>query len=309
MASNYAPLELKKKIITGAKDGPRLLIVGGIHGDEFEPMAAIRRLMQAIHPSQLQGQVILLPVANEAAFVCGRRMAYDEMDLARTCPGRPDGSITECTAYAVSQLIRGCDYLIDLHTGGTHYEVSPLAGYTCHEKPYVKATQRRMAEAFNLPLVWGTAPDLQGRTLSVARDHDIPAIYAEWGGGACDQAGVDAYVEGCLNVMAHLDMIERDVPPSKVQYHIEDHGSQSGNLLRDNLSPLTGFFEPCVSLNDQVSEGSVLGIVTDVLGHDDATVVAGHSGTIICLRRFARVFAGDSLAHIVDLHDNTNHNS
>ena len=40
-----------------------------------------------------------------------------------------------------------------------------------------------MARAFNLPLIWGTDASLEGRSLSVARDAAVPAIYAEYLGG------------------------------------------------------------------------------------------------------------------------------
>lgn len=61
-------VELKIRIITSARDGPDLLILGGIHGDEFESMAAIRRLIAAIYPLPLRGRLICIPVVNEAAY-------------------------------------------------------------------------------------------------------------------------------------------------------------------------------------------------------------------------------------------------
>lgn len=49
-----------------------------------------------------------------------------------------------------------------------------------------------MARAFGLPLIWGTDPTLPGRSLSVARDANVPAIYAEYLGGGRLNSGVDA---------------------------------------------------------------------------------------------------------------------
>ena len=37
-------VKLQKIVIEGAADGPHMLITGGVHGDEYESMAAIRRL-------------------------------------------------------------------------------------------------------------------------------------------------------------------------------------------------------------------------------------------------------------------------
>src|SRR5689334_2903938 len=86
------------------------LSTGGVHGDEWEPMQAVRRLMRELVPATLRGRVTLVPVVNEAAFARGRRTAEDELDLARTCPGREDGSLTEQTAAALSRMIHTADY-------------------------------------------------------------------------------------------------------------------------------------------------------------------------------------------------------
>src|SRR5688500_13219448 len=111
-------IELTHKVVSGGQPGPRLLITGGVHGDEYEPMAAVRRLIGELDPSALRGTVTLVPVVNEPAFARCARMADDGLDLARTCPGRDDGSITERIAAALARLIRGADYYIDMHTAG-----------------------------------------------------------------------------------------------------------------------------------------------------------------------------------------------
>src|SRR5262245_54583702 len=111
-------IELKRLTFAGQTGGPRLLITGGVRGDEFEPMAAIR-LLTALFDSGhravagFRGSVTLIPIVNEAAFLRGHRCGPDGQDLARTCPGRPDGSITEQTAWALSESIRAADYYID----------------------------------------------------------------------------------------------------------------------------------------------------------------------------------------------------
>ena len=87
-------MQLQTREIVGQQPGPHLLITGGVHGDEFEPMAAVRRLMAEIDPQALRGKLSLVPIVNESAFRLGRRTGEDGKDLARTCPGREDGSLT-----------------------------------------------------------------------------------------------------------------------------------------------------------------------------------------------------------------------
>src|SRR5947209_7577025 len=92
---------LRSKVLAGRGEGPHLLITGGVHGDEFEPMAAVRRLLREIDPARLRGRITFVPVVNEPAFERGRRTAEDGLDLARTCPGRDDGSMTERIAASL----------------------------------------------------------------------------------------------------------------------------------------------------------------------------------------------------------------
>ncbi len=80
------------------------------------------------------------------------------------------------------------------------------------------------------------------------------AIYVEYLGAAtCDSAGVEAYVQGCVNVMGELVMVE-------------DNSEGAGHMQIQNQSPITGFFEPAVGLGDSVRVGDVLGRVTDMMG-------------------------------------------
>jgi predicted deacylase len=296
-------MDLARHEIAGSSPGPHVLITGGVHGDEFEPMAAIRRLMTLIRPETLRGRVTLVPVVNEPAFRLGRRVAEDGLDLARTCPGRPDGSITEQIAHALSALIRSADYYIDLHTGGTRYRVLPLAGYTLHPDLAVLATQRQMARAFGLPVVWGTDPMLNGRSLSVARDARVPAIYAEYqGGGGCDPVGIATYVDGCLRVLALSGLIEGGPPvPSEAPLIVEDTRLGSGHMQVNHPAPCEGFFEPAVALGQSVRAGDILGTVSDPLGQAVVTVRAAHPGLVLVLHTFARVDAGEGLAVVLEM--------
>ena len=294
-------MELQRREILGHTAGPHLLITGGVHGDEFEPMAAIRELMNRIEPSKLRGKLTLVPIVNEQAFLRGQRTAEDNLDLARTCPGRADGSITEQIAEALSRLIRAADFYIDLHTGGTAFTLLPLVGYMLHPNAEVLATQRRMARAFNVPIIWGTNPKLDGRSLSVARDANVPSLYAEWGGGGgCDPVGIEGYVSGCLGVLAEIGMIDSSPSAAVISLVIEDARENSGHLQICNTSPIDGFFEPAVRLGDHVQAGDLLGTVVDVLGSDRRRVESGQTGLVFCLHTFRRVKQGVAVAVVLE---------
>ncbi len=291
--------QLISTIYYGA-DGPTLLITAGVHGDEYEPMLAIRSLFPILESTNLRGKVILVPVVNASAYAHGARTAEDGLDLARVCPGQIDGSITRRIAHHLSELIRVSDFYIDLHTGGAALSLIPLAGYLLHADPAILETQRQMARAFNLPFIWGTTPTLNGRSLSVARDAGVPAIYVEYGGGTgFNAAAVADLASGCLNVMAELKMIDRPLPPRQKQQIIEDPSPQSGHLQINYPSPLNGTFEPAATLSQCIEPGEVIGRITDPNTGASAAIRAEKAGLLVMLRAMPRVQVGDALATIV----------
>jgi predicted deacylase len=281
---------------------PQLLIIAGIHGDEFEPMVAVRELMRRLQATPVRGRITCIPISNMPAFLRGQRTGDDEKDLARTMPGRTDGTPTEQIAAALSPLIREADYFIDLHTGGRLFRISPLAGYVLHRDPRVLDVQRAMARAFNCPIVWGTHPGHQGRTLSVARDAGVPAIYVEAGGGErFESAAVELCVTGCLNVAASLGFIDHPTPPSRVAHFVEDPRDNSRHLQVMQPAPASGFFEPVVELGQRVEAGELWGTVVDSFGATLGEVAAAESGLALLLRAVPSVRQGESTGGVLPL--------
>ena len=284
-----------------AGEGSRLLITAGVHGDEYEGIETIRKLIEWVDPNQLRGQLTLVPVVNESAFSRKSRIGEDGLDLARTCPGKEDGTLTERVARQLSQLIRQSDYYIDLHSGGRIMQVDPLVGYQLVSDTSVLNSQRLMAKAFGLPLVWGTSAELEGRSLSIARDAKVPAIYAEYlGGGGYSATGVRAYFEGCLNVMAEIGMLDPRPASPVPELVVEDPRPQSGHMQICHPSPAAGYFESVVALGQTVEQGQILGKVVKPKEASGVKVTADQSGRIVVLRTCPAVKEGDSLAVILE---------
>lgn len=295
-------MPLRYQTIVGRQDGPHLLITAGVHGDEWEPMVAVRQLLTEIRPEDLSGRLTLVPVVNEPAYRLGQRVGDDGLDLARVCPGRAEGSATERIAHELAELMRDANFYIDLHTGGVQLRLWPLTGYVLHPNERVLEQQRLLARAFNLPFIWGTDPTVIGRTLSVARDLSIPAIYAEYLGSVpfCDDA-VAAYVEGCRNVMIELKMLPGECPPSKLCFLAEDPRLGSGHLQVCHPAPANGLFQPLVELGDTVAAGAPIGRFMADEADKPVPILAEQSGRVVSLRSFPRVNAGDGLGVVVNV--------
>ncbi len=159
-----------------------------------------------------------------------------------------------------------------------------------------------MASVFGLPIVWGTDPNLNGRSLSVARDANVPAIYAEFlGGGGCEPRGVTAYVRGCRNILIDLDILDGQIDlPSTKPLLIEDGRPNAGYLQIHHPSPQDGYFHPAVTLGQRVRAGDAIGTVCDPLGRASQNIHATQNGIILVLRTFPSVHQNDSLAVILE---------
>lgn len=287
---------------------PHLLILGGVHGDEPAGVEAAMELIKRFNAITVRGCITVVPIVNPPAWQSQSRCGPDGLDLARTCPGRRDGSPTERIAAAVSRLISESTALVDLHTGGRAMEIFPLAGYMMVRDAAILKQQRRMASTFSMPIIWGTSAELNGRTLSVARDHRIPAIYAENGGAEANPKIVSAYVNGCLSVAAMLGLVDvidvidatRPSPSTDQPIVVEDTSSGSGHLQICQPSPCDGRFEACVALGDEVTAGDPLGSVIATDTRRRVTVEAEKTGKLIALRAISDVQRGDSLGVILE---------
>jgi predicted deacylase len=294
-------VQLPVLVVRGAAEGKTLLATAGVHGDEFEGMAALRRLCDELDPSALRGTLVAVPVANPPAYEAGLRVNPDDrQDMARVFPGDPRGTLTEQLAHALAErFIGAADFYCDLHSAGQYYRMPPLVGYQLRPEPLLGA-QRAAARAFGLPLVWGTTV-FPGRSLSAAGERGVPALYVETTGeGRCRRADVDAYRRGLLNLMIHLGIVPGLLPTEARCRVIEDAGPQAGFLQVQNRSPVAGFFESEVEVMAEVTAGQRLGAVRDTLGAVRHVVAAPHAGLVVFLRTFPRVLPGDPLCTVLE---------
>jgi len=96
-----------------------------------------------------------------------QNLAYqDSRNLNRTFPGRPDGNLTERTAFAITELIRRerIDMTIDVHEASLGYPV--VSTYVCHQRAEdLCAMASMMLEAEQFPMKNEVSPKtLRGLT-------------------------------------------------------------------------------------------------------------------------------------------------
>jgi predicted deacylase len=293
----------KVNYIDSGYPGSRVLLTAGIHGDEYEPILTAIELISSLPECLVNGSVTIVPFSNESAYANSSRFGEDGLDLARICPGSPNGTITERAASHISALINEADYFIDMHTGGLSYEIYPLAGYMLHPSPQVLKKQQEMAFAFNLPLVWGTDYRPEGRTLSVAREAEVPAIYVEYGGGTGTRTEViQKYKSGVMNVLRYLNMLKDPIIQTECdKYWVEDYRQDSGYLQGKMPSPVDGIFVADVKIGDMIKAGEAFGKVIESFSGKQVGLFADIDGLVFLLRTMVKVKQGDALGGIMPI--------
>jgi predicted deacylase len=248
---------------TGARDGPHVSLIAGIHGGEYSSIAAVIRFMRALDPKELRGRITAVPVVSMPSFRA--RMAFvlpqDGKNLNRCFPGDPDGTFGDVLAHAIfERLIAPADALLDLHGGDLVEALEPFALYD--ESP-VEDRARELAIAFGLPYVVrnrAAGAPIGGTTSAAAAAAGVPAVTAEAGGcGLLEEEAVGLLTDGVGEALRRLGMLPGEPRPPR-----EDQRTVGRFVwLR---STVEGWWEPAVRVGEEVAESALLGTVKNLYG-------------------------------------------
>jgi predicted deacylase len=269
-------------IVNGSRPGPRLCVGAGIHGDEYEGMEAIRRVLRETNPHQLRGALIGLPCVNVPAFETASRVSMvDHANLNRVFPGDATGSLSmRWAATFVREVIPSVDAFLDLHSGGASGLIAPC---TIVQGGY-ESLAMDLGLAVGHELIWKG-----GRWGGTARVSSLqagkPAVTVEiGGGGGCREETVDAHVSGILNVMRYLGLVDGE--PTRPGEYKEVEGTTV-------LAACGGFFRAEVVPGQMVKAKEVLATIVDHFGHRLEVITAPRDGVVLWTRWRSTIFPGD----------------
>lgn len=284
--------------------GPTVALLGGVHGDEDEGVLAVLRVLHDLAGAPLRGTVRAVARAHATAWAAATRTGpLDSANLARCFPGDPKaGPTAEVAASITASVIDGADLLIDLHSAGQAYCMPLFCGFV-RDAGDVDGS-RRAAAAFGAPLVWAHSGVAPGRSLSVAAELGVAAIYAECGGGGGIRGDhLDAYTRGVLAVLTEFGLLPAvPAPPPEPASWVYDGG---GDLDSGVVAAHDGFFVSSADAGDRVHRGAEIGRLHGYDGTLLEIVTATSAGRVMFLRRKARTRAGEVLFSLAGLDDGT----
>ena len=282
-------------------DGPRVLLMAGNHGDEYEGQIALLKLARTLRPEDIAGRLTILSAANFPAIRAGLRTSpIDGGNLNRNFPGDPDGSPTEIMAHFIeSELMAGADWVIDVHSGGSSLEYIPAVLTRATEDTEQLSAAKKALQVFGAPIgfvmVWG-----EDRTsMAAARRQGAIGITTELGGGGTVTPATLGLAErGVRRVLHHIGLLrggDGAVPapeptPTRMMEVRPEHYVYASDA---------GLFEPLVDLGDRIEAGQPVARIHfyDTPWREPETVDAAAGGVVICKRVPCLTERGDCLFH------------
>jgi predicted deacylase len=298
-AGTDAGTRIPVSVVQGAREGPVLALVAGIHGSEPSPILALQRVREDLDPSLLSGTVILVHIANVPSFVHRTiyRGPWDQKNLNRVFPGKADGTVSERIAYAITRdVIDQCDYLVDMHSGDGNEQLRPYA-YWNHlgVDENVDSVAREMTRAFGLDhiVVDRGRPSDRNATVfcsNTAQVRGKPAVTTEAGEMGVPTAEMIAQnIRGAFGVMRYLRMLPGPV-------HLVDPVWIDPSVVV--TSPHAGTWHPVVRAEQIVSENDLLGRITDYFGALVADVRSPMTGLLLYVVVSPAISEGEPLAMV-----------
>ncbi len=298
-AKDGAGTEIPFTVINGAKPGPVLAVVAGVHAFEYPPILALYRLKDTIDPKTLKGTVLMVHIANLPSFK--RRTIYygpdDWKNLNRVFPGDLGGTMSQRIAAVIDrEVVKRADALLDMHCGDGNEALIPYTYWMISGDKAFDARTRELALAFGLPHI--IIDDTRGHDLkdskylgNTAVLQGKPAITTEAGFlGRTDEESIARNVRGVLGVMRHLGMTAAGPGPATDPVWIDKYEVV--------YSKHDGLFTPRVEMGYYVQEGQIVGTITDYLGQTKEDVKAPFTGILLYVIGTPPCNAGEPLFEV-----------
>lgn len=296
-------LAIPVAVINGVRPGPVVAFVAGSHGTEYSSIVALQRLIPRIDPAKLAGTVIIVPLLNIPSFegMTPHLNPVDRKSMNGNYPGDLSGTQTQrALAVVTSQIVTPAAVVVDLHGGDLDENLRPYSYWFRGGRAAQDSASLALVMAFGLDhiIVTDVNPDAPnaGRTLSgqsLVRGKTV--LVAEAGrSGMVDQADLTALVEGSLNVLGALRMLDRTWRPVRNPVWLDGAGSR---IAADSL----GFFFASIDRDVRVTKGQVLGYTTDLLGKKTGEILSPIDGLVTFIRGVPSMWPRATLANVLPI--------
>ncbi|HEY8505930.1 MAG TPA: succinylglutamate desuccinylase/aspartoacylase family protein, partial [Gemmataceae bacterium] len=268
-------------VVKGAKDGKKVLLAAGVHGDEASPVRVVQKTLAGLNPANMSGTVVgVFDLSRPAKEFVQRRWPTNEtggnlVDFNRVWPGNESGNPPARHAWLLwNRLFKNnVDVALDFHTAATSSDFT-LFIFADLRKP----ENQRLAELFPAEQIKDD-PGLSGTLETAFVEAGIPAVTIEVGGPRrLDLPKIRACVEGARNVLVDYRVLDE-----KVGRTAKDSKAFLGNKLEEIRATTGGFVELHVKLGEKVTPGQKVAVQFNSFGDVVQEYSAGVEGEVAIL--------------------------
>lgn len=279
------------------RQGRRISIVTGIHGDELEGQYVCYELQRRIRerPKQLTGTVDIYPALNPLGIdSVTRGIPSFDLDMNRIFPGRQDGDMNEALAAGIIADLEGSDLCLDIHASNIFIT----------EIPQIRINKRHadrllpLAMLANVDLIWvhSNATVLEATLAYSLNSRNTPTLVVEMGVGMrITKEYGDQLVDGIFRLMAELGIWQGEPPAVRTPVVSQEDGEVA--FLNASRS---GIWLKTLNHGARLNVGDELGKILDPLrGEVLHSVTAPVEGWLFTIREYPVVDQGSLLARIL----------
>jgi predicted deacylase len=282
------PIQVPVIVHRAKNDGPTLLLMAGMHGDEINGMEIIRRVIRKGWNRPNAGTVICIPVFNIFGFLNVSRELPDGRDLNRSFPGSNSGSLASQFAYHfMKEIAPFVDYVIDFHTGSA--QRNNFSQIRC---VFSDEESLALAQVFNPPFIIHSSYISKSIRESMNKRRKKILLFEGGKTNSIEEKVVVEGLDGIKRMLEHLQMrtFKFDNSLNREPIYIKN-----SRWIRASHA---GMFCLMVENGAQVSVGTVLGIITDPFGKIERKVKSSIDGFVFCVNETPVVNKGDALFHV-----------
>ncbi|MBR6106115.1 MAG: succinylglutamate desuccinylase/aspartoacylase family protein [Paludibacteraceae bacterium] len=288
---------IRKNIIhNGPKNGLRLSVVTGTHGDELEGQMVCYELTRILteHTESLEGSVEIYPALNPLGIdTIQRGIPNFDLDMNRIFPGDPNGTMAEQTAHAIVEDMKGADMVIDIHSSNLYLRETPQVRINVQDSEWLVP----FAERLGMDFVWvhDAATVLEATLAHSLNSIGTPCLVVEMGvGQRINHKMCRRLVSGILHLMHTMGMWHR---PESLE--MSSPLICNGDHVIFLNAETSGVFITEQKCGIQVKKGEVIGQIVDPLrGVVLSTVKTPSDGYLFTIRAYPIVYEGSLMARI-----------
>lgn len=290
----YVPVVVAK----GVRDGKRILMTAGIHGDELSSVKAVQLVMEQLDPQQMSGTAIAVYDLSRLAREYMQRdwpnaeQGYSLINFNRVWPGNEigDDAPTRHAGILWNHLFKdNVDVALDYHTASTGGEFTMFL-FADLRNPVIA----QIARLFPCEQIKND-PGEEGSLEMAFIQAGIPAITIEIGGARIfDLSKIPIAVEGSMNLLKHYQIVE-----GAINHTSKEAQTFFGDEFETIRSTTGGYLDLLIDLRDTVIPGQKVALQRNAFGDIVAEYEASVAGQVAAIARDALSEPGSRIVQIL----------